>query len=212
MRTKNYLLFGVLTFIFFKVSGQEENINLRITEFSYQKKQRYDSVNFFLRISFDVGIQQQVGFNHATFKAKNHLGFSISSITGKKSDFQLESRAGFRQVDLSNIDPVPAKKHYYLEYMMGGRYFPRNPTFSLSKNIPVRLTFSGIGGFDFRVDNLSKMNMGFTVALTAGFVFSQKDNPSGIMLEAQYRPLGSALAGVYLHPAWLLSIAWLLLP
>jgi hypothetical protein len=72
---KNYLLFGVLTFIFFKISGQEETINLRITEVPYQP------VYAFMRTSFDLGIQQQVDFNHATFKARNQLCFSIGLIS-----------------------------------------------------------------------------------------------------------------------------------
>jgi hypothetical protein len=202
---KNYLLFGVLTFIFSKISAQEETINLRITEVPYQP------VYAFFRTSFDLGIQQKVDFNHATFKARNQLGFSIGLISCKESDIQFETRIGYRQVDLSNIDSVPANKHYDLDIMLGGRYYPRYPTFALSKNTPVRLTFSGIGGLCLRGNDLT--NMGLTVALSAGFVFSQKDNPSGIMLEAQYRPLGSnAIAGVYLHPAWLLSIAWLFGP
>lgn len=190
---------------FYAIWGQDETIHIKITEVPYQP------VTAFLRVSFDVGLQQKVEWKNTSYSARNQIGFALGLISSKESDIQFETRLGFRQVDISNIDSVPFRKYYDFDILVGGRYFPRYPTFALSKTTPVRLTFSTVGGLSLSGNDLT--SMGFSTIFTGGLIVSQKDNPSGVLLELQYRLLGNEPSpDLHLNSALLLSVAWLFGP
>ncbi|MCX7697407.1 MAG: hypothetical protein N2Z72_06925 [Bacteroidales bacterium] len=203
---KKNIVFATLMLSLLNFYAQEEStINIKITEVPYQP------VTAFLRVSFDVGFQQRVTWKNVNYKARNQIGFALGLISCKESDIQFETRVGFRQVDISNIDSVPFRKYFDFDILIGGRFFPRYPTFGLSRTTPVRLTFSTLGGLSLTGNDLT--NIGFSTIFTGGFIISQKDNPSGILLELQYRLLGNDPAtDLHLHSAWLLSVAWLFGP
>lgn len=182
-------------------------IDIRITEVPYNPPYA------FTRISFEMGGKQLVEINKdkSTLRARSQIGFGFSMISAKESDIQFEMRLGYRAVDLSNIDSLGVKKHQDYDILLGGRYYPRYPTFGLGKT-PVRLTLAAVGGLNMRGAGLADQ-MAFDVVINAGLSFSQKDHPSGVMFEFQYRPIGSdAIGGIYLLPSYTFALSWLFGP
>lgn len=182
-------------------------IEIRITEVPYEKPY------IFTRVSFEMGGTQmvEVAPDNNQMRSRSQIGFGFGSISAKDSDIQGEFRLGYRSVNLSNIDSIGVTRHQDFDILLGGRYYPRYPTFGLGKT-PVRLTFAAIGGINLRGAGMGDQ-MAFDVLINAGLSFSQSDNASGVMLEFQYRPIGSdAIGGIYLLPSYTFCLAWLFAP
>lgn len=185
-----------------------QDLNIRITEVPYTP------VYAFMRVSFEIGGKQavQILSDNSVVNAQSQIGFAVGMISAKQSDIQFESRFAYRQVKLSNLNIAGVNSHVDFDILLGGRYFPQYPTFALSKNTPVRITLGAIGGLDMRGAQIADQ-MALDVILDAGFVISSGSNASGIMLEFQYRPLGSdAIGSIYLQPAYTFAISWLFGP
>lgn len=185
----------------------QEQIDIRITEVPYREPYA------FLRLHFDFAGQQKVKdlTTNTTDLARSQLGLGLGLISAKQTDIQMESRVSFRTVDISNITNA-TRRHNDFNILLGGRYLPRYPTFSIGKKTPVRLTFSALGGLNMRGASIADQ-LTYDVLLDVGLFFSQSDNPSGLMFEFQYRPLGSdAIVNFYLTPSWCFSVSWIIGP
>lgn len=200
-------LTNILILLLISTSIFSQDLDIRITEVPYNPPYA------FMRIHFDFAGSQPVEIlsDNSVVNARSQLGFGIGLISAKESDIQFEYRFSYRMVDLSNLN-LGLNKHSDFDIILGGRYYPRYPTFGLSKNTPVRVTLAALGGLDMRGAQFADQ-MAIDVILNAGLVISSKDNPSGLMVEFQYRPLGSdAIGSVYLKPSYTFCVSWLFGP
>ncbi|MBN1471664.1 MAG: hypothetical protein JW925_07775 [Syntrophaceae bacterium] len=104
---------------------------------------------------------------------------------------------------------------------IGGRYYPYRPTFTLGK-IPVRFTFSALGGVDWLSVPKWKDRFAFSILLSGGLAICPGKGTSGFLLEFLYRPVSTDLplknsndilkGTLLLKPSWCLTIAWLFGP
>lgn len=199
----------VFPLIIFALGLIAQPIEIRITEVPYEPPPIV-----FNRVHFDIGGKQTCETDSigTVRNARSQIGFGFGVISTRDSDIQLESRFSYRKVDLSNLNIPGVAKHQDFTILVGGRYFPRYPTFGLSKSTPVRMTFAAIGGLNMRGQGFADQ-MAFDMILNAGIVISQSDNPSGVMFEFQYRPITSdAIPGVILLPSYTFAISWLFGP
>ncbi len=193
----------------FLTSACFAQIDIRITEVPYVAP-----APILTRLSFEMGGKQpcEVDSVSTVRNARSQFGISFGSISTKDSDIQAEMRIAYRLTDLSNLKISGISKHQDFNILLGGRYFPRYPTFGLSNKTPVRITLAALGGLNMRGQGFADQ-MAIDVILNAGFVISQNDNPSGIMLEFQYRPLGSNAFGIpLLLPSYIFALSWLFGP
>lgn len=192
--------------VFYLFTFGQQDINIKITHVPYQEPYA------FLRLQFEFAGQQKVEVDDTSkiFLARSQLGFGLGLISATKSDIQLETRIGYRKVDLSNIDILPPQ-HVELHFGIGGRYLPRYPTFAIGR-MPVRITAGLLGSLVFRgASMIDELN--FDVLADAGLFFSQRDNASGILVGIQYRPMGSgAIPGAFLRPSWTMCFSFMFGP
>ena len=142
-------------------------------------------------------------------------------ISARNSDLQLESNISYERFKTDKLLLPDLTTLHELEVQLGGRFLPRYPTFGLGK-IPVRLTFSALGGLGWMFPGPYNFIFDVSMILTAGLHISSGDNPSGFLIEAIYRPLASTLKmenlddgsfwNVSKKPCVGIRIAWLFAP
>ena len=211
--------FHSVTFLLALLPGiAHSQIEIEITEVPYQE------VYAFLGVYFEVGGAQPLEYNEAVHAVPT-TRFGLRMHSARNSDIQMEWMVGASRSDLSSLDIPALDNLVYGEALIGGRYFPRYPTFGLGRNTPVRLTGSAAGGM------LMAMSSGVSlieldIVLTAGMAITGLEDPSGITLEFVYRPNTVGIDYSYyneatysdqnyalmLQPAWALRIGFLFAP
>jgi hypothetical protein len=194
----------------------QEPIRIEITEVPYRP------VYAFLRVHFEfAGKQEFLHQEWQTTQKDDFMGFGIGLISAKDSDIQFESNISYQRYK-SNLLGVPDFDMLHeLDIQLGGRFFPRYPTFGLGK-IPVRLTFSALGGIGLLMPNGYDIKYDLSVLLSAGLMISSGSNASGFLIEVVYRPLTTSFKldtaeGAYLgmidkKPSIGIRLAWLFAP
>lgn len=196
-----YLSLTILSII--KIFAQQDD---EVTKVFFK-----ESFSFF-RLQFEFGGKQKVEIidTNKIFSARSQLGFSIGLISATQSDFQIETRVGYRKVDLGNILQNKSR-HLELYIGLGGRYLPRNPITTVY-GVPIRFTFALLGLLNLRGYEIADQ-VDFDLIADVGMFFSQKDNLSGFLLEFQYRPLGSnAIQELFLRPSWAIACSFMFGP
>ena len=193
-------------------------IEIEITEVPYQE------VYAFMGVYFEVGGAQPLEYNEAVYTVPT-TRFGLRMHSARNSDVQMEWMVGASRSDISTLDIPDLDNIVYGEALIGGRYFPRYPTFRLGRNTPVRLTGSASGGMLMALSSgVSQFEL--DIVLTAGIAITGLEEPSGITLEFVYRPNTIGIDYSYynidtysdqnyallLQPAWALRIGFLFAP
>lgn len=181
----------------------------------------HEPVPSFAFLSFEFSGQQEIVDKASLVSQKDsQLGFNLGFFTAVQEDVRVEGIFGYRRLNAEQIG-------YGLEnisdfsFHFGGRYYPNNPTFSLGK-IPIRLTFSALGGINWLTAGPVQSVFPFSALLSAGLSISSRSSRSGLLIEFVYRPISmdmklmdesSVLMGTLLiKSSWCISIAWLFAP
>ncbi|MCK4643504.1 hypothetical protein KAU32_07695 [bacterium] len=115
-----------------------ETIEIEITEVPYVQPYA------FLGITFETGGQRSVGLTADADSQidPKEMNFSIWMMSARHNqDFQFQTHLGYRGIDITELQVENLASISGFEIFLGGRFFPRYPTFSLSR-LPVRLTLS----------------------------------------------------------------------
>lgn len=141
--------------------------------------------------------------------ARSQFGFAGDLIYSPYNDLHPETILGYRQVNLSNIDSIGARKHHDVYIMIGARFLPINGQV-------MRPTLSASAGLSFRGASFADQ-IAFDMVLRGGLAYSfgkeewQRDN-SFLMFECVYRPIGSdAIGGIELLPSYMFSVSLVML-
>ena len=179
-----YILFAVILTpcIYLHAYDWTEKIDVEVTEVPYR------DVYAFLGIHFEPSGQLTAESSNGASITSKLTGFGMGLMSARKEDFQFETMLGYRSFSVEKLGIVDEDggklgKIEIFDMYIGGRFYPRYPTFALGRN-PVRLTFSALGGLG--LSNYS--NMLFSMVITAGLSLSSHDSPSGLMIEYVYRP------------------------
>ncbi len=162
-----------------------ETIEIEITEVPYVQPYA------FLGITFETGGQRSVGLTADADSQidPKEMNFSIWMMSARHNqDFQFQTHLGYRGIDIAELQVENLASISGFEIFLGGRFFPRYPTFSLSR-LPVRLTLSVIGGLSMLGNNFN-----FGMIISAGLIITSGDSPTGITMEIGYRP-----GNTYIH-------------
>ena len=179
MKTFIYLL----CFLFFisSLSCAYDKLEIEITEVPYRETYAFLGTSFKLGGAPGVSLPD---FEDIAKYTAEEIGFSVYMMSARDDrDLQFLTVIGYSKIDVEEMHITNLDSINCLDIMIGGKYFPRYPTFSLSK-MPVRLTLSGVGGLGMIMEG----TMGLAMEFKLGLVFSSKDNPSGFTLEVGYRP------------------------
>ncbi len=212
---RKYFILVLCFFIIFCGSSvfSYDKIEVEITEVPYVEPYA------FLGVTFETGGSQSVGLRDVEDSSIScsQTGFSLWMMSARHNqDFQFQTHLGYKGIDVSEFDLPNLEIISNMEIFIGGRFFPRYPTFALSK-LPVRLTFSALGGLCWVGDN-----MAFSMLFSAGFVISSKDNPTGMTFEIGYRPgllykyqpdyVSETEIQIDIEPSWIFRIGFLFGP
>ena len=147
--------------------------------------------------------------------APQETGMGVRVQSARDSDFQLDLITGLRRIDVQRSAlSTAADRLHFVEGQIGGRYFPRRPTFGFGRTA-VRVMAGAAGGVTF-LDTLD-----FNMVLTAGLAFSRWDDPSGITLELIFRPMEQTATyfdnnanehGIVIAPSWAIRVGFLFGP
>lgn len=201
-----------------QTQAYSQDIEIEITEVPYREVYAFGSP------WFDLGGGHDVTGNGQTIDAR-YTGMGMR-IWGARQDrdIQLQLAIGFNQYRVEELGFPDLVSVSVLDMMWGGRYYPRYPTFGLSRTLAVRATFFAEGGLAMGT------NPSFfapVVVMGAGIAVSSRDNPSGVMLEIVYRPLIQDITHEYdtgfptyitekytltLNPSWNVRLAFLIAP
>jgi hypothetical protein len=199
-------------------AAAQDPIRIEITEVPYVKP------HAFLRIHFEfTGKQEFFHEDWGTTQKDPYLGFGFGLISARDTDIQLESNFSYQRYKVDKLGmPADNNMLHELDMQVGGRFYPRYPTFGLGK-IPVRLTFSALAGLGWTFPAGLDDFFGLSMMMSAGLSISSGNNPSGLLIEVVYRPLTNTfkaqkeLDGIYYgritqKPAIGFRIAWLFGP
>ena len=181
----------------------------------------HEPVPTFAYLSFEFSGQQEiVDKSNLVSQKDSQFGFNLGGFSAIQDDIRSEFIIGYRSLKAEQIG-------YGLEnisdfsFHIGGRYYPNNPTFSLGK-IPIRLTFSALGGINWLTAGEGKSAFPFSALLSCGLSISFRNSRSGFLIEFIYRPVSmdmkiknesDVLMGTLLiKPSWSIRIAWLFAP
>lgn len=214
LKTKLFLLFifGLFS-IHFTISKANAQIRIEITEVPYREPYA------FLGIHFEFSGQQRVEGDNGLTAEAGQIGFGLRLMSAKHNqDFQFESLLDYRGIDVKKLGIKDLNNLSLFDIIFGGRYYPRYPTFGFG-SVAVRFTTAAHGGLGIEISEPTLM---FTVDLSAGFILSTKDNPSGLSIEFVYRPTTSnikhesVLDGskweVSLKPSWCIRLGFIFGP
>lgn len=141
--------------------------------------------------------------------ARTQFGFEADLVYSPWGDVHPENFLGYRQVNLTNIDSIGAKKHHDFYFMIGARYLPTNGQ-------TLKPTLSAAAGINFRGASFADQ-IAFDMTLRGGFAYDlgkeeyERDNKF-IMFEVVYRPVGSdAIGGIELLPSYMFSVSIVML-
>jgi len=193
----------------------QKQIEVEITEVPYRP------VHAFLRVHFEfLGKQEITHQEWLTSQKDSYLGFGLGLISARDTDIQFETNLSYERYKADKIGVPDLDLVSQFDIQLGGRYFPRFPTFGLGRT-PVRLTFSALAGVGLIFPGSYDMAYELSMVITAGLMISSGDNPSGFLLEFVYRPLESDFKAqnadgyfgkLVKKPAWGIRIAWLFGP
>jgi hypothetical protein len=186
-------------------------ISVEITEVPYTKPYA------FLGLHFETGGSQTViRASDSKELIAPQTGFGLRMQSARPENVQLEFEVGYRRLDMTAFK---AQNIGLGTFDIGGRFYPRYPTFGLGNSIGVRLTASALGGyaFDFADSTVSGSGDsgiigGFDMRFSAGLAFSGRTDPSGITTEIVYRPSQLTGARYSLKPSWALRFGFLFGP
>jgi opacity protein-like surface antigen len=198
-------------------AAAQDPIRIEITEVPYQKPYA------FLRAHFEFGGKQELYHEDwGTAQKDPFIGFGVGLISARPSDIQFESNFSYQRYKMDGLGVPGASLLHELDMQVGGRYYPRYPTFGLGKT-PVRLTFSALAGVGWVFPSGLDDVFGLSMLLTAGLSISSGSHASGVLLEFVYRPLGNTFGvtkavdmadygRLTQKPAFGFRIAWLFGP
>jgi len=181
----------------------------------------HEPVPTFAYLSFEFSGQQEIVDKASLVSQKgSQLGFNFGFFTAIQEDVRTEGIFGYRRLRAEQIG-------YGLEnisdfsFHIGVKYYPNNPTFSLGK-IPIRLTFSALGGINWLTAGPVQSVFPFSALLSGGLSISPFSSRSGLLIEFVYRPIsmdmklnnedGVLMGTLLIKPSWCIRIAWLFAP
>jgi hypothetical protein len=186
-------------------------ITIEITEVPYTQPHAFLSVNF-----ETAGAQNVIRASDKSEFLVPQTGFALSMFGAHDTNVQLEMAFAYRRLDLSSISG--AQNIGLGSFHIGGRLYPRYPTFGLGSSIAVRVTGSALGGyaFDFGDSTVTAGNSGIVSGLdaqiSAGLAFSGRSEPSGLTAEVVYRPTELSGQRFSVKPSWALRFGFLFGP
>jgi hypothetical protein len=207
-------LAGLCLVLIFPVPGlAHDPVRIEITEVPYRP------VHALLRVHFEFAGRQEIFHQEGqTFQEDPFIGFGAGLISARNSAVQFETNIGYERFKAGKLGFPGLNLVHELDLQLGGRYFPRYPTFRLGRT-PVRLTFSTLAGLGWYFPSSYSDVLGLSMILTAGLAVSSGDSASGFLIELIYRPLEANFAvetieaGVFgtlvMKPAFGIRIAWL---
>jgi len=182
----------------------------------------YRPTHALLRVHFEFAGQQEI-FNQEPQRSQKdpYLGFGAGLISARNSDIQFETNISYERFKSGKLGIPDLNMVHELDLQLGGRYFPRCPTFGLGST-PVRVTFSALGGLGWYFPASYNNVLGLSMILTAGLAVSSADSASGFLVEFIYRPLETdldvesiedgILGRLVVKPSFGIRIAWLFSP
>ncbi|MSR22626.1 MAG: hypothetical protein EXR92_03645 [Gemmatimonadetes bacterium] len=133
------------TLLFWPSICQAQVIQVEITEVPYEAPYVF------------MGLQYAFGGNQAVERKSDGasvaaplVGYSLRIQGAHDTDFQAEMELGYRKIDLDGFNGSEGLS--FTDFDLGGRYYPRYPTFGLGSRIAVRLTGSALGGLSYSGD------------------------------------------------------------
>jgi hypothetical protein len=220
-RSKKHLLVlalaGLFLVLFFPAPVlAHDPIRVEVTEVPYRP------VHALLRVHFEFAGRQDIFRQEGQLAQKDFfIGFGAGLISARNSDVQFETNISYERFKADKLGFSGLNTVHELDLQLGGRYFPCYPTFRMGR-IPVRLTFSALGGLGWYFPSSYSDVLDFSMILTAGLAVSSGDSASGFLVELIYRPLETNLAvetieagafgALVMKPSFSIRIAWLFGP
>jgi hypothetical protein len=194
----------------------DDPIRIEITEVPYRR------THALLRVHFEFAGRQEIFNQEQQLSQKDpYLGFGAGLISARDSDIQFETNISYERFKSGKLGIPDLNMVHELDLQLGGRYFPRRPTFGLGST-PVRLTFSALGGLGWYFPASYNNILGLSLILTAGLAVSSGDSASGLLIEFIYRPLetsldienieGGSFGTLVMKPSLGIRVAWLFGP
>lgn len=194
---------------------QAQVIQVEITEVPYEAP--YAFLAFHYGFGGNQTVERKSGGASATTPQTE---YSLRIQGARDTNIQAEIELGYRKIDLENLGDSEGLS--FTSVGLGGRYYPRYPTFGLGSGLAGRLTASALGGFTYSGNRSTTDLLGqevFTdgsfstdLRLTAGLAFSGREEPSGLTAEIVYRPNSASNLEYSAEPAWAIRIGFLFGP
>jgi len=146
-----------------------------------------------------LGTQEFTNRNASVAQKDSYLGFGLGMFSAANTGFQLGWKGTYQRYKADRFGLAkPDGTLHCLDLHVGGRYFPKYPTFGFGKwesGLAFRLTFSAMAGVSLFLPANSDINKLWSLStdLTAGLAISTGNHPSGLMIECVYRPLSRTL-------------------
>lgn len=208
MKLRSLMAVAALTL---PVSLASAQIKIEITEVPYTQPYAFFGVHF-----ETAGAQNVVRQTDKAEFLTPQTGFDLTMTSARERNVQLEFQFAYRKIDLSSISG--AQNVGLGSLHIGGRLYPRYPNFGLGNSIGVRFTGAALGGyaFDFADTTVSSGDSGhiggLDVQMSAGFAFSGRQDPSGLLAEVVYRPNTLTGQRFSVKPSWALRFGFLFGP